>query len=316
MSIKIDLLKENLNVIRNIITLLNIVDVEPLKVIIDIREILQRVVLENYEIMLETNPIETKKNIKNFLVNRIRDIMDNTKENLNIDINLIKDYTKNLKLDVVDSDKLDYVMDKFSDKEAFELIGHKITINDNMEDIRKSLSVLSTLPTSSAFQDDFGIMLEKYNALIALVDKFDTNDCFLNKDLVTEIKFGLVCNDCQLGDLVNLKPILLDKITVIETKIEDVKNNIPNIKFNKVTLEKLDKTLMDNIDYFLKGTINLETFEHNIDGVLNTLDYYSFCMDNYIKSIINYISFIELYVVSNNKIEELINTTYNIFNKN
>lgn len=316
MVINIQVLVDNLSTIKKLIDILKMVDVEPLESIKNIRSVLQQEILSNYELVLETQPIETKKNIKNFIVNRLREILDATKSVLVMDIDTIKEYVKKeLKISMIDNDKLEYVVDKIEDHEAFMLIGHKVSLSENMVNILDSLAVMKNID-NGFLGDDFGIMVEKFNSLLTVLDNVDYNDAYVNKDMVVEVGYEFdAVEPCTLKDVTCLKDGLINKISVLEIKVIDIKENLPKINANKPALEKIDKLLMNNIDMFLKGTINTETFEYNNDVSLSLLSYYITCIEKYMNSIINYINLIETFVVANNNVEDLVNVSYSIFNK-
>lgn len=281
-----------------------------------LRELKGSEVLVNYENMIEIEPLDTIKGIRNFIINEINSLSIQLLSISKYDNNELKEFIKNrLVINSIDNNKLKFVIDKVSDDEARELIKHKMTLSSNYETLIYSTTKLANLDKDTTLKSNFKNIQDVYNALLDNVSKtLDGENVFIHP--VDTLAYGYNTPvDSDLLDLDFLKDESKDMVKDLEKIIQNVNVNISNINYRESLGDKLRDKLMNTVDEFIKGIINYETFEYQLESNLNILKFYVDIVINYINSNVNFIENLETYIKAYNNIVDAVEVNYSLFTK-
>lgn len=310
MNIKFEDLFKTLNIFIELLKDIN------KETIFKIREILGDNVLVNYENVIETNVIETKKYIQNFILNQINIILEDLNSINSFDKSTYTDFIKtNLELEKFDLEKITYIVEKLKDPEAYQLIGHKLTLDEKIGDMVLNISRFNNLGYDKNTEVEFSVLVEKYNDLLSLIDGSNC-ECSYDNSLLIKLDFKLPTIELEkIENLLDFQTNLPNINALLDLKINSIKESIKDIKLYGSTSEKFKKNILLEITDFTNGIINTETFDYKINQLTSNFKFFINLQLIYLDTINGYLEYVSNYVKAYNFLKDNIQVIYNIFNK-
>ncbi len=292
-----------------------------LETLTTIREIKGSDVLENYEKMFEVDGPGTKNVLKNYIINEINSLSTGYMEIAKYDNNELKTFVKD-KLEIVNIDlnKLNFIISKSEDEEAFSLIKHKLSLITYFEKLASNSKYIEVMNTDESLKVLLEDIIKKHDTILTIIAKTLEGNDIIKFDITGEVYgFGITEEkDSELdikGYLVNLKNNINKVSSKVETVIKNIKDNIDKVDYKTSLANDIRNDFMKIIDEYCKGIITTDMFELQYRNQIEVMEFYVNTVLAYVNSLVSYIEYVKEYTITINDVDNIINVSYDLFNK-
>lgn len=292
-----------------------------LETLTTIREIKGSDVLENYEKMFEVDGPGTKNVLKNYIINEINSLSTGYMEIAKYDNNELKTFVKD-KLEIVNIDlnKLNFIISKSEDEEAFSLIKHKLSLLTYFEKLASNSKYIEVMNTDESLKVLLEDIIKKHDTILTIIAKTLEGNDIIKFDITGEV-YGFGFGEEEDSEL-DIKEYLLtlknnlDKVSSkVETVIKNIKDNIDKVDYKTSLANDIRNDFMKIIDEYCKGIITTDMFELQYRNQLEVMEFYVNTVLAYVNSLVSYIEYVKEYTITINDVDNIINVSYDLFNK-
>lgn len=284
-----------------------------------VRDIKGVEVLENYEKMFEIDAISTKNNLRNYIINEINSLSTSFMEVSNYDNGEIKTFSKDkFNVPEIDVTKLNFILEKFDDEEAFSLITHKLSILEYYNNIASDARYLELIKTDSSVKVKLEDIISKYNSILEMIGATLKDKEIITFDINGDV-YGYKLDEQTSVDVKEYMTMFKNSSKEISNKIslpiKNIKDNLEEIDY-KVSLSKdLRENFMKIVDEYCKGIISSDSYDYLYKKQLEIMEFYVRTIISYISSVVSYLEFISENVEALKDINSAIEISYSLFNK-
>lgn len=292
-----------------------------LETLTTIREIKGSDVLENYEKMFEVDGPGTKNVLKNYIINEINSLSTGYMEIAKYDNNELKTFVKD-KLEIVNIDlnKLNFIISKSEDEEAFSLIKHKLSLLTYFEKLASNSKYIEVMNTDESLKVLLEDIIKKHDTILTIIAKTLEGNDIIKFDITGEVYgFGITEEkDSELDIkeyLLTLKNNINKVSSKVETVIKNIKDNIDKVDYKTSLANDIRNDFMKIIDEYCKGIITTDMFELQYRNQIEVMEFYVNTVLAYVNSLVSYIEYVKEYTITINDVDNIINVSYDLFNK-